>query len=105
MEFKIITFGCKVNQVDSAGMQQQLLQSGMTVAATIAEANLLIVNSCAVTLEAQSKSRRLISRLRRENPDARIIAAGRHIDAERSNRAKRQNTKLTGSLHLSSFKK
>lgn len=76
MEFKIITFGCKVNQVDSAGMQQQLLQSGMTVAATIAEANLLIVNSCAVTAESVRKARQALRSLRRKNPDALLLLCG-----------------------------
>lgn len=87
---KIFTLGCRLNHADTALLISRLGEKGYTVTDDPAvAAELLIVNSCAVTLEAQSKSRRLISRLRRENPDAQIIAAGCavELDAEQLLRA------------------
>lgn len=74
---RIITLGCRLNHADTALLMARLQHLGYTLTddETLA-CDLIVVNSCAVTAEAEAKSRRMISRLRRENPGARIAAAG-----------------------------
>ena len=65
---EILTFGCRLNAYDSEVMR------GHAVAAGIADA--IIVNTCAVTAEAERQARQAIRRARRERPDAAIIVTG-----------------------------
>lgn len=76
MRFKLMTFGCKVNQADSSGLRSLLLAQGFTEAANAAEADCLIVNSCAVTAESVRKARQTLRSLRRRRPDALIVLTG-----------------------------
>lgn len=76
MKFQIMTLGCKVNQAESSGFAQLLLQRGMTQAETAEQADLLIVNSCAVTAESVRKAKQMLRSLRRRCPAARIILTG-----------------------------
>ena len=74
---EIYTLGCRLNIADSALLTARLERAGYTVRPQGDGApDLIVVNSCAVTAEAAAKSRRLIRRLRRENPGARIIVTG-----------------------------
>ena len=59
--FTIKTFGCKTNQTESAVMEEKLLDKGFEYALNIENSDYLIVNSCAVTQEAE---RKLISYLK-----------------------------------------
>ncbi len=76
MKIKIFTFGCKVNQAESAGLQQFLLSQGMTLAANIEDADLVLVNSCAVTDESVRKVRQLLRSVKRKNPDGLLALTG-----------------------------
>ncbi|MCY4315700.1 MAG: tRNA (N(6)-L-threonylcarbamoyladenosine(37)-C(2))-methylthiotransferase MtaB [Roseovarius sp.] len=62
------TFGCRLNAFETEAMKKMASDAGLE--------NAIVVNTCAVTSEAVRKSRREIRRLRRDNPDARIIATG-----------------------------
>ena len=74
---RIITLGCRLNHADSALLTARLEAAGYTLCDDPhCPADLILVNTCAVTAEAEAKSRRQILRLRRENPGAEIIAAG-----------------------------
>lgn len=64
----ILTFGCRLNAFESEVMRHQVSVSGLQ--------NTIIVNSCAVTAEAERQVRQSIRRARRENPDARIVVTG-----------------------------
>lgn len=70
------TLGCKVNQYETEFVRQGLLQIGFQDALRGESADLCVVNTCTVTSEADSKSRQLIRRLARQNPQARIIVMG-----------------------------
>ncbi|PKN63333.1 MAG: tRNA (N(6)-L-threonylcarbamoyladenosine(37)-C(2))-methylthiotransferase MtaB [Deltaproteobacteria bacterium HGW-Deltaproteobacteria-15] len=74
--FKILTFGCKVNQYESAFIRESLIRGGWTEAGKEGVPDVVIVNTCMVTHEAQSQSRQAINRAYRENPKARIVASG-----------------------------
>ena len=76
MKFYIMTLGCKVNQYESQIMSDLLTQNGYEIAADHREADICIVNSCTVTATGDSKCRKHIHRVRRENPDCIIVLCG-----------------------------
>ncbi|WP_170457132.1 tRNA (N(6)-L-threonylcarbamoyladenosine(37)-C(2))-methylthiotransferase MtaB [Ruegeria arenilitoris] len=65
---KFTTLGCRLNAYETEAMKELSQQAGLTDA--------VIVNTCAVTAEAVRKARQEIRKLRRENPDARLIVTG-----------------------------
>ncbi len=75
MKYAVITFGCRVNQADSLGFEEELLAAGASPAPPDA-ADLVIVNSCSVTATADQGVRQTVRRVARDNPAARIIVTG-----------------------------
>ena len=75
MKFAVVTFGCRVNQADSADIERQLRAAGGTPAAA-EDASLVVVNTCSVTAAADRGARQIIRRIARQNPSARIVATG-----------------------------
>ena len=75
---EIHTLGCRLNIADSALLTARLQSAGYEVVEPSAgvSADLILLNSCAVTAEAAAKSRRMVRRMRRENPGAQIIVTG-----------------------------
>lgn len=65
---RVITFGCRLNIYESEVMKDHAAKAGLN--------NAIIVNTCAVTTEAERQARQAIRRARRENPDAQIIVTG-----------------------------
>jgi len=65
---KAITFGCRLNTYESEVMKDHARKAGLD--------NVVIINTCIVTNEAERKSRQAVRRARRENPEARIIVTG-----------------------------
>ncbi len=76
MKAAVITLGCKVNEVESATMLSALEAGGFCVTDKIEYADIYILNTCAVTREAEKKSRQLISRVSKHNPNAKIYICG-----------------------------
>ena len=74
--FKIITLGCKVNQYESAFIEESLTDMGCHKANQDTEAELVIINTCIVTAKASYQSRQAIRRAIRENPEAFIAVIG-----------------------------
>ena len=70
MKFRISTLGCKVNQYDSQRIDDMLCAAGFERAGEDEISDIYIINSCTVTSTADQKSRQLVHRARRENPDA-----------------------------------
>jgi threonylcarbamoyladenosine tRNA methylthiotransferase MtaB len=75
VKYSVITFGCRVNQADSLGFEEELLASG-AVAASAQDADVVVVNSCSVTATADQGTRQTIRRIARDNPGAHIIVTG-----------------------------
>ena len=65
---KLVTFGCRLNAYESEVMRGLAAEAGLKDA--------IIVNTCAVTAEAERQARQAIRKARREHPDARIIVTG-----------------------------
>jgi threonylcarbamoyladenosine tRNA methylthiotransferase MtaB len=74
--FHIANFGCRASQSEGAAIQDELLDAGATVAKTPYEANVVVVNSCTVTDEADRDVRHLIRRIATRRPETRIIVTG-----------------------------
>ena len=68
--------GCKVNAYETEAMQELLEKNGYQIVPFQDEADIYIINTCSVTNIADRKSRQMIHRARKQNPDAVIVAAG-----------------------------
>jgi len=76
VNYSIITFGCRVNQADSLGFEEELRVRGATPAASPDDADVVIVNTCSVTSSADQGARQTVRRLGRINPDAKVVVTG-----------------------------
>src|SRR5437867_2560848 len=75
--FHITNFGCRASQSEGASIHEELLASDAAIAsASPYEADVVIVNSCTVTSEADRDVRQTIRRIASRNPDAQIIVTG-----------------------------
>jgi len=74
--FFISNFGCRASQSEGASIHQELLEADATESASAFDANVVIVNSCTVTEEADREVRQLIRRVASRNPKAQIIVTG-----------------------------
>ena len=75
MKYSVITFGCRVNQADSLGFEEELRAAG-AVDSPPDEADLVVVNTCSVTATADQGARQTIRRVARDNPSAKIVVTG-----------------------------
>jgi threonylcarbamoyladenosine tRNA methylthiotransferase MtaB len=74
--FHVANFGCRASQSEGASIQQEL-EAGAAVATESAfDANVVVINSCTVTAEADRQVRQLIRRVAARNPEAKIIVTG-----------------------------
>ena len=71
--------GCKVNAYETEAMEQMLVDDGYEIVPFTEEADVYVINTCSVTNMADKKSRQMIHRARRQNPNAVIIAAGCYV--------------------------
>lgn len=71
----VITFGCKLNQTESEAILAQFRAAGYRITDDAAEADVFVVNTCAVTATAERKARAILRRKRR-NPRALVMAVG-----------------------------
>ena len=76
MKAAIYSLGCKVNIYESEFVENILKENGYEIVPFDSKADVYIINTCSVTNEADKKSRKIINRARRENPDAIVIAMG-----------------------------
>ncbi len=72
----VLTLGCKVNQYESVALTERLAALGFEIVGGDDAADVYIVNTCAVTAEAERKSRNLARRCIRRNPSASVIVMG-----------------------------
>jgi len=76
MRVKLKTLGCRLNEAELESWARQLRSEGHSIVADGAMADLVILNSCAVTEDAAKKSRYLIRKTHRENPAAKLVVSG-----------------------------
>jgi len=75
-EVEVVSFGCRLNLIESDIIRRAALAAG--------HATLVIVNTCAVTAEAERQGRQAIRRIKRERPDAEIIVTGCAAEIDRA---------------------
>jgi threonylcarbamoyladenosine tRNA methylthiotransferase MtaB len=78
------TLGCKVNQVETEGLVEDFISRGYELVDFDDQADIYVINSCTVTHVSDRKSRAMIRRAVRRNPDALVVATGcvAQVDAE-----------------------
>lgn len=76
MKAVVFTLGCKVNEVESASIMATLERRGWEVSDKLGYADIYVLNTCAVTREAEKKSRQLVARAKKFNPDAKVFVCG-----------------------------
>ena len=75
-KISIVTLGCKVNQYESEELAERLERDGYELTMGLVPADIYVINTCAVTNEAERKSRNIITKLLKINPDAKIYICG-----------------------------
>jgi threonylcarbamoyladenosine tRNA methylthiotransferase MtaB len=69
-------FGCRATQADGAALERQFEGRGVTRASSPAQAAVVVLNTCTVTAHADQDARAAVRRVRRQNPEARIVVTG-----------------------------
>ena len=76
-----ITLGCKVNQAETDSMLDMLSAAGVDIVDFEEKADIYIVNTCSVTNIADKKSRQMLHRAKKRNPESIVIAAGCYVQS------------------------
>lgn len=74
--------GCKVNSYETEAMQEMLENAGYEIVPFKEGADIYVINTCTVTNIADRKSRQMLHRARKMNPDAIVVAAGCYVQAQ-----------------------
>ncbi len=76
MDISVFTLGCKTNLYESGQIVTALINKGHNAFLGLKKADLYVLNTCAITKEAERKSRQLVARAKRLNPCAKIVVVG-----------------------------
>src|SRR3989442_1689172 len=74
--FHVINFGCRATQADGAAIERDLAHKGLVSASDAESADVIVLNTCTVTAEADKDARAAIRRIHRENPATKILVTG-----------------------------
>ena len=74
--YHVENFGCRATQADGAAIERQLLDRGLERADAATQAEVVVLNTCTVTVSADLDARAAIRRIHRDNPDAQILVTG-----------------------------
>jgi threonylcarbamoyladenosine tRNA methylthiotransferase MtaB len=100
MRVYLETLGCRLNYAEMAALGRQLAAAGHEIAQSAAEADLCVLNSCAVTGEAARQSRQMARQMARSNPESKLIVTGCYATLEGETVAQLPNVKLVvGNAH------
>ncbi len=76
MRVNLKTLGCRLNEAETESWGARFQSAGHNIVREIDKTDLFVINTCAVTTEATRKSRQLIRRLHRQNPNAKMVVSG-----------------------------
>lgn len=76
MKVHLKALGCRLNEAELEQWSQSFRAAGHAIVTAAPDADVVVLNTCAVTQEASAKSRRLLNRLYRENPAAKLVVSG-----------------------------
>lgn len=81
MKIAFYTLGCKVNQYETQALREEFIKRGHSAAQSGENIDAALINSCTVTAESDRKTRQLLRKIRRENPNAVITLTGCMVQA------------------------
>ena len=76
--------GCKVNEYELEFMQQKMSESGFSIVPFDTKADIYVINTCTVTNIADRKSRQMLHKAKKENPEALVVAVGCYVQTDES---------------------
>ncbi len=76
MKVFIFTLGCKVNQYESQAILENFIKNGFEKTNDLKESDVIIVNSCTVTAESDKKVRKILHKVKKENPKSIVVLTG-----------------------------
>ena len=76
MKVRFETFGCRLNRAEALQREADFLAAGWERVDDFMDADLVVVRGCSVTSKAQTECERLIARIRRKRPDAKVLVEG-----------------------------
>jgi threonylcarbamoyladenosine tRNA methylthiotransferase MtaB len=76
MKIHLKTLGCRLNEAELETWAHDFQKAGHGISRSAGEADVVVVNSCAVTHDAERKSKQLIRRIHRDNPQAKLVVSG-----------------------------
>ncbi len=84
MRVYLKTLGCRLNEAELEVWAEGFIQRGHALVQNPEEADLLVINTCAVTSEAVKKSRKIIRRIQRNNPTAKLVISGCYASLDKN---------------------
>ncbi len=94
MKIHLKALGCRLNEAELEQWSRDFTGEGHNIVVNADEADVVVVNTCAVTTEATKKSRKLMNRLHRENPQSKVVVSGCYATLEEQEVAKRSGVDL-----------
>jgi threonylcarbamoyladenosine tRNA methylthiotransferase MtaB len=82
MTVSFYTLGCKLNQSESEALASAFRSQGFFISPDLFSANIAVINTCTVTSKSEQKARRIVRKIRRENPDGIIIVTGCYAEVD-----------------------
>lgn len=76
MKIAFLTLGCKLNYAETSTYERGFIENGFEVVSWNEKADIYLVNTCSVTATSDSKSRNLVRKVHRVNPEAKIVVTG-----------------------------
>ncbi len=76
MKIAFLTLGCKLNYAETSSYERAFKKAGLEVVGHKEKADLYLINTCSVTATSDAKSRNIIRKMHRQNPDAKLIVCG-----------------------------
>lgn len=81
LKVAFLTLGCKVNQYETDAMKEQFVRAGAQIVSFRDKADVYIINTCSVTNVADKKSRQMLHRAKKKNPQSVVVAVGCYVQA------------------------
>ncbi len=94
MNIHLKALGCRLNEAELEQWSREFSAEGHNIVRNADEADVVVVNTCAVTTEATKKSRKLMNRLHRENPQSKLVVSGCYATLEEKDVASRLGVDL-----------
>ena len=94
MKIHLKALGCRLNEAELEQWSRDFTGEGHNIVKNADEADVVVVNTCAVTTEATKKSRKLMNRMHRENPQSKVVVSGCYATLEEQQVAMRSGVDL-----------